>query len=227
LADKTCISYSCRAVSAWFLNFPGTSRNRSRLTEYRALINLNEPLSIQTMNKFTRVKLALTTLSLALLSSCSSNLYTFAPNTGSYHGTEKKAATVVAKEETAPEMVLAQAATSTAQPAEIEMAHAQAATALSQAYAAKKSAVKENNSVSATEKKDAKRHIKQLHQGVKDVKAKIKKSTGLGLSNNVKLLLILGLAFILVGALLNVGIIYTIGAILLIIALVLLLMEIL
>jgi cobalamin biosynthesis Mg chelatase CobN len=179
------------------------------------------------MNKLTRVKLALTTLSVALLSSCSSNLYTFAPQTSAYHETTKR---TVKSEEKAPvadtKTSMAVAATNVS-PAEIPANHTEAATALAQAYSTKKTVVSENNVTSETGKSNVKKSIKKVRQEVQKIKQKVKESKGLGLSSNVKLLLILGLAFILVGALLNVGIIYTIGAILLIIALVLLLMEIL
>ena len=178
------------------------------------------------MKNFTRLKLAAVALSLAFLSSCSSNLYTFAPGTGSYHNPEKKAVASAPKEEAAPENISLQAATAT-EPAEIQTAPARAAAALSQVIAVKRSAEKEHNTVSGTEKKGAKAQVKQVRQELKALKKKVKETDRSGSNATIKLLLILGLAFLLLGILLNLGILYTIGVVLLIIGLVLLLMEVL
>ncbi len=182
------------------------------------------------MKNFTRLKLAFTALSLTFLGACSPTMYTFTPNTGGYHGQESKKTEVAAREKAVtPEAVTLTAATNPEPVTQPATETAITSQKLAQNLVAKTTPV---NAQAVTEKSETsqKHSLKALRKDMKQLKKDIKNGKGdqgLGLSSNVKLLLILGLAFLLVGALLNIGIIYLIGGILLIIGLVLFLMEIL
>lgn len=182
------------------------------------------------MKKINVLRSTLAALSLAFLGACSTSQYTFAPGTGSYNET-------LAKKPVEPKtepLALADAATeinsSDPQAEIITSPKAEAATALAQTLAAnKKLQTPETavNSETKTDKKAARESLKKIKSDLKLLKEKVKEKKASGLSSNVKLLLILGLIFVIVGALIGIGVIYVIGVILLLIALVLLLMEIL
>lgn len=179
------------------------------------------------MNKLTRLKLAFASLSVVLLSSCSSNLYTFAPNTGNYHGTAEKTAVASEKTVTAEKLQEAQpiltASEETAAPAEFAAEHSSAASALAQSVAGttNKLAVE-----TASNEKASKETVKQLRKDLKQLKKGVKSpdDTQAAVNKSALILIIVGLILALLG---GGSILGLIGVILLVVGLVLLLLDLL
>src|SRR5688572_8354922 len=141
------------------------------------------------MKKFNSLRSTFAVLSLAFLGACSTSQYTFAPNTGGYHGSERSKTEVVVAENMAQTEASADASLNN-EPAALAPAHAQVSAALAQAKT-ENSAAQVTKQADATDKKAARQALKQAKAKLKQIKKDIKDGKGdqgLGLNNNVKLL---------------------------------------
>jgi len=172
------------------------------------------------MKKLIQFKLVLVAFSLIFLSSCSTQMYTFAPGTGGYHGQEKKAVAGQENNVSETELTAQASADLHAEPTIAETPASEAAAVLSNALT-QKNLVTEKPA--KAEVKNAKQDLKQIRQDVKQLKKKVKETQKTQVNSSVKLLLVLGLVLILLGLVLPI--LYTIGVILVVIGLVLLILD--